>query len=198
MKNEDFSYTPREVAVLSHTPLRLVEKAIEEAVIPVRLLRPSTGGRPRRLLPCYAVGYARLIGRLDLSLRRDQKKRLAAALAAFGTAAGIPDRLEIAPAVEIDTARLLGEVAIAAARYREARDRLIVSDPGIQGGTPVIRGTRITVYAILGRIDGGEGVEEILEDYPYLTRDAVEAAATYARAHPLVGRPGDRPWRRAA
>lgn len=198
MKNEDFSYTPREVAVLSHTPLRLVEKAIEEAVIPVRLLRPSTGGRPRRLLPGYAVGYARLIGRLDLSLRRDQKKRLAAALAAFGSAAGIPDRLEIAPAVEIDIARLLGEVAIAAARYREARDRLIVSDPGIQGGTPVIRDTRITVYAILGRIDGGEGIEEILEDYPYLTWDAVEAAATYARAHPLVGRPGDRPWRRAA
>lgn len=198
MKNEDFAYTPREVAVLSHMPLRLVEKAIEEAVIPARLLRPSTGGRPRRLLPGHAVCYARLIGQLDLSLRRDQKKRLAAALAASETAGGIPDRLEIAPAVEIDTARLLGEVAAAAIRYREARDRLIVSDPGIQGGTPVIRGTRITVYTILGRIDGGERAEEILEDYPYLTRDAVEAAVTYARAHPLVGRPGDRPWRRAA
>jgi uncharacterized protein (DUF433 family) len=75
-------------------------------------------------------------------------------------------------------------------------DTHIVVDDEIKGGTPVIRGTRITVYAILGRIDHGETIEDILDDYPNLTREAVEAAVAYARAHPFVARPGGRPWAR--
>lgn len=68
----------------------------------------------------------------------------------------------------------------------------------ILGGTPVIRGTRITVYAIDGRLSGGDTVEEIVGDYaPMLSREAVEAAALYARNHPLAGRLGGRPWRRS-
>jgi uncharacterized protein (DUF433 family) len=70
----------------------------------------------------------------------------------------------------------------------------IVIDDGIMGGTPVIRGTRVTVYAVLGRIDHGETIDDILADYPDLTREAIEAAIIYARTHPLVGRPDGRPW----
>ena len=70
----------------------------------------------------------------------------------------------------------------------------IVVDEEIKGGTPVIRGTRMTVYAVLGRIDHGETIDDILADNPDLTREALEAAINYARAHPLVGRPGGRPW----
>ena len=70
----------------------------------------------------------------------------------------------------------------------------IVVDEEIKGGTPVIRGTRLTVYAVLGRIDHGETIDDILADNPDLTREALEAAIIYARSHPLVGRPGGRPW----
>ena len=64
------------------------------------------------------------------------------------------------------------------------RDPFIVVDAAIQGGTAVIRGTRMTVYSVLGRIDHGDTIEDILEDNPDLTRDAIEAAIAYARAHP--------------
>jgi uncharacterized protein (DUF433 family) len=70
----------------------------------------------------------------------------------------------------------------------------IVVDEEIKGGTPVIRGTRMTVYAVLGRVDHGETIDDILADNPDLTREALEAAINYARSHPLVGRPGGRPW----
>ena len=74
----------------------------------------------------------------------------------------------------------------------------IVLDEAIKGGTRVIRGTRITVYSMLGRVEHGETVDDILGDNPDLSREAVEAAITYARTHPLMGRPGGRPWANAA
>jgi len=70
-------------------------------------------------------------------------------------------------------------------------------NPKVMLGKPVIRGTRITVYSVLGRIQHGETVDDILDDNPDLSREAIEAAITFARTHPLVGRPGGRPWTRA-
>ena len=79
-------------------------------------------------------------------------------------------------------------------KYQANSDAFIAIDPDVMGGTPVIRGTRVTVYALLGRIEHGETVEDILSDYPDLTSEAIEAAIGYARAHPLVEAPGGRPW----
>jgi uncharacterized protein (DUF433 family) len=66
----------------------------------------------------------------------------------------------------------------------EERDRLITVNPDVQGGTPVIRGTRMTVYSVLGRVEHGDTIADILADNPDISRDAVEAAVAYARAHP--------------
>ena len=76
--------------------------------------------------------------------------------------------------------------------------QIIVTNPAIMGGMPTIRGTRITAQSILGRLESGDSVESVLEDYPYLDRDAVEAAALYAKANPPRGRPGGKLWRRAS
>lgn len=57
---------------------------------------------------------------------------------------------------------------------------LIVSDPTIMMGKPVIAGTRITVEAILEKLAAGETVEQILEAYPRLTREGVKAALAFA------------------
>ena len=54
-------------------------------------------------------------------------------------------------------------------------------DPEVMLGKPVIRGTRITVEIILERIAAGCPIEEVLGDYPRLTRDDVLAAVAYAR-----------------
>ena len=80
-----------------------------------------------------------------------------------------------------------------AERYRAARDALIEVDQEIMGGTAIIRGTRMTVYSVLGRIEHGDSVDDILAENPDLAREAIEAAIIYARTHPLMGRPGGRP-----
>jgi uncharacterized protein (DUF433 family) len=56
-------------------------------------------------------------------------------------------------------------------------------------GEAVIKGSDVEVYRIAALVDGGLSVEEILTDYPSLTREAVETAKAYADAHPKPGRP---------
>jgi uncharacterized protein (DUF433 family) len=57
---------------------------------------------------------------------------------------------------------------------------MIVSDPNIMMGKPVIRGTRITVESIVERLGAGESVEAIVSAHPRLTREAVLAAVSFA------------------
>ena len=61
---------------------------------------------------------------------------------------------------------------------------MIVSDPKVMAGKPVVAGTRITVDLILEKLDGGESIEAVLESHPRLTREGVLAAVRYA-AHAL-------------
>lgn len=58
----------------------------------------------------------------------------------------------------------------------------IIMDPAILGGKPVIAGTRISVQLILEKLRDGWCVDDLLEDYPRLSRDQVTAALAYAAA----------------
>jgi len=64
----------------------------------------------------------------------------------------------------------------------KAMNGLIVVDPKICSGKPVIRGTRIMVKNILGMVAGGDNLDQILYSYPELTREMVQAALEYAAA----------------
>lgn len=54
--------------------------------------------------------------------------------------------------------------------------------PDVMVGKPVIKGTRITVDLILEKLADDVPIEEILADYPRLTREDVLAAVAYARS----------------
>lgn len=53
-------------------------------------------------------------------------------------------------------------------------------NPRIMLGKPVIKGTRITVEIILNKLSQNILVDEILADYPRLTREDIQAAIAYA------------------
>lgn len=57
---------------------------------------------------------------------------------------------------------------------------LIISDPKVMLGKPVIRGTRITVEHILNEMANGLTIEQILEGYPHLTYQGIIAALHFA------------------
>lgn len=53
---------------------------------------------------------------------------------------------------------------------------IIVTDPGIMGGTPCFRGTRVPLKNLLDYLEGGYPLAEFLEDFPTVSRDmAIQA-----------------------
>jgi uncharacterized protein (DUF433 family) len=83
---------------------------------------------------------------------------------------------------------------------------VIVSDPDVMVGEPIVAATRITVDLVLDTLGAGEGIEQLAEAHPRLTREAVTATLRFAAqkrraevVYPprheigvtlLVGRPG--------
>jgi uncharacterized protein (DUF433 family) len=67
--------------------------------------------------------------------------------------------------------------------YQEAamrRLKRITVDPQVMGGKPCIRNLRITVGTIVGLIGAGRTTEEVLDAYPYLEREDILEALSYA------------------
>ena len=59
-------------------------------------------------------------------------------------------------------------------------EAMIVSDPKVMMGKPVIRGTRITVELILRKLSEGASEADLLDGYPQLSRENIQAAIAYA------------------
>ena len=84
-----------------------------------------------------------------------------------------------------------GVLVVARYNVRMEFDR-ITHDPAVMGGKPCIRGLRVTVGTVLGLLATGESRERILQAYPYLEPQDLDAALAYAawrleeREEPLV------------
>lgn len=59
-------------------------------------------------------------------------------------------------------------------------EQLIISDPKIMMGKPVVAGTRITVELILDKLASGESIDQILSAHPRLTEQSIRAAIAFA------------------
>jgi uncharacterized protein (DUF433 family) len=59
------------------------------------------------------------------------------------------------------------------------QDRITVS-PGVRGGKPCIKGTRITVYDVLEYLAGGMTEAQILSDFPDLKAEDIRACLAFA------------------
>jgi len=58
----------------------------------------------------------------------------------------------------------------------------ITVDPEILGGTPVFRGTRVPVDALLGNLEAGVSIDEFLENFPTVSREQVLEVLKFSRA----------------
>jgi uncharacterized protein (DUF433 family) len=59
--------------------------------------------------------------------------------------------------------------------------QIIVSNPKIMMGQPVVSGTRITVDLILEGLSAGESFDQLLKAHPRLTKEGIQAALQFAR-----------------
>jgi uncharacterized protein (DUF433 family) len=69
---------------------------------------------------------------------------------------------------------------------------MIISDPKIMMGKPVVKWTRITVELILEKLAAGESVEQILEAHPRLTRESIKASCTFFQPYKFFYRTFER------
>jgi len=61
-------------------------------------------------------------------------------------------------------------------------NEIIVRDPELLGGTAVFRGTRVPFQALLDYLEGGQTLDEFLDDFPTVTRAAAISALELAKS----------------
>ena len=73
-------------------------------------------------------------------------------------------------------------ILLEGAREAQAMDysKIITIEPGKMGGKPCVRGMRITVYDVLDYLASGMTEDEILHDFPDLTREDIRACLAFA------------------
>jgi uncharacterized protein (DUF433 family) len=68
------------------------------------------------------------------------------------------------------------------ARSVNLAGEVIVKDPDVLGGTPVFRGTRVPFQALLDYLEGGQNLDEFIDDFPTVTREATVSALELANS----------------
>lgn len=97
--------------------------------------------------------------------------------------------------LKVDLQPVILEVEAGLNRLERARS-VVMLDPGILSGEPVLSGTRIPVHDIADMLNAGETVDAVANAYPQLSRDQITPAADYATAYPRRGCPRGKPdWR---
>lgn len=62
------------------------------------------------------------------------------------------------------------------------RESVILSDPEIMGGTPCFRGTRVPVDSLIDYLEAGDSLDEFLDNFPSVSREAAVSALEEAKA----------------
>ncbi len=182
--------TPTEAAVVSSVAVRDVNRVIDEKILPEGLYKV---GRDRsRRFSADACAFISFYFMSANQLTSEERMR---------TIAAASKHLREEPSSKLEKEWIIrqGFLSIDLAPFlRSARQRLarlsaaralVVEDPDILGGTPVIKGTRVPVYDVAASVAAKLPAERILAAYPGLTAEALEMAAFYAEANPQRGRP---------
>lgn len=62
------------------------------------------------------------------------------------------------------------------------RNGVITRDPDILGGTPVFQGTRVPFQSLLDYLEGGQTLNDFLDDFPTVSREAAVLALEHAKS----------------
>ncbi len=181
--------TRREAAELGHVSLSALDKAIEQKVVTAYRRRDGTWLRSEDFSVIILLQEMALP--LPVALKR-KIKRWVREMEPYR--AGRESEFAIGDALVVRWTPEMTETVETAESYATLRDQWIETDSETKGGEPVIRGTRITARGVAGRLDHGDTIEMLTEEYPSIPAEAFQTAYTYGRAHPRRGRPA-KPWR---
>lgn len=186
-----------EAAVVSRVSLRDVNRVIDEHILPEAFVSLDNGRHVLAgacsLIAFYFESARRLTSEERLFAIRIAEGRLARARTLPWSALLREDWTVHHEFLTIDLMPFMRGASERLDDLAAARE-IVTSSPDILGGTPVIRGTRVPVYA--ASVAAGHSVERMLEAWPSLDAEKIRLASIYAEANPLRGRPrvfGDLP-----
>jgi uncharacterized protein (DUF433 family) len=190
--------TPTEAAVVASVKVRDINRVIDEKLLPTDFYTLE-GGRRLYSVACPLIGfYFHAASRLTAEEREFLIGRACEQIIrkVIGKRGSRRRKRLYHPADWKIQDRFLTvnlwEFAVSAqdryAKLAEAR-KMVVEDPEILSGTPVIRGTRIPVYDVAASAATGQASERIRLAYPTLDNRMIELAVIYAEAMPPRGRP---------
>jgi uncharacterized protein (DUF433 family) len=189
--------TPPEAAVVARVTVRDINRVIDEGILPERFYTLE-GGRRLHVAACPLVGfYFHAAKALTAEERSLLIRRLSERIGPEMECRPVAHWRKISRPADWTvhdgflTVSLWEFVTSAEDRHEklaEARE-MVVEDPDILDGTPIIRGTRIPVYDVAASIAAGLSHERIRSAYPALDERTTELAAIYAEATPPRGRP---------
>ncbi|AZS19915.1 MULTISPECIES: DUF433 domain-containing protein [unclassified Caulobacter] len=175
--------TPTEAAVVAGVTVRDVNRIIDTRVLPERFYAWKGGRRLRSSGCTYVRFYVHAAGQLTADERALLIERAAAQTRPDTSEWTIQDGF-----LTYDLTTMAADTEARLSKLERARE-LVVEDPEILSGTPVIRGTRVPVYDVAASVAAGLSVSDILEGYPSLNEEKVELAVIFADATPQRGRP---------
>lgn len=180
--------SPREAAFVTGLSEKTINQAIDrDEVATVPATREDDHDR---MLAFSELVYLRLRETVGRLLSPEGKQMLREQLAEVR---GEPASAVSLGALELTVAPEVEAVKERLASIEQVRS-FVTTDDDVRAGEPVVRGTRIPVSVLADLARQGASTEELLEDYPSLTPESLEAALTYARLYPRRGRPKRAGW----
>jgi uncharacterized protein (DUF433 family) len=169
------------------------EKTIWQAIerSEIRPCRQAIGQRNEYVFDVKDLVYLRLRSRVRGFLGATGRRCLYEAMSQVedqleGLQLGIELQLSETMYLRLDS---IVEEVMCGLKAVSTAEEWVTSEPGIRGGEPVVRGTRVPVYLLADLQSKGVSSEEILADYPSITPEALRAAITWSKLHPKRGRP---------
>lgn len=182
--------SPREAGYVTGLSEKTINQAIDRKE--VATLPPRREGESERLLGFPELVYLSLRDVVGPLLSAEGKRKLQRQLDVL-RASPHPGGVTMGP-LELNIGNDIEAVIEKLDQIERAR-WFVVCDPEIRGGEPVVRDTRITVWMLADLTRQGAPREELLEDYPALTEESLDAALLFAKLYPRRGRPRRAPFR---
>jgi uncharacterized protein (DUF433 family) len=173
-------FTPAEVAFLLHESVRAVTKALDRG--PVRPVLQARPGASIRMIDWADLFYLFAVK----ALREDLTPRARAEFYEAVRRARIEQTDEVRfGRFRVAVADIVDEVKKRVAELAELRNKVMFAPDG----KAVLDSRGVAVHRIAALLNGGLSVNAVLEEYPSLSREAVETAYFYAHIWPKPGRP---------
>jgi uncharacterized protein (DUF433 family) len=183
---------PSEAAVVARVALRDVNRVIDEHILPEGFFSLDDGRRVAATACTLIAFYFDSAKRLTSEERLFAIREAGSRLHRFRTRALASlieeDWIVRDEFLTIDLAPFVRQTNERMERLGAARD-IVLSDPDVLGGAPIVRGTRVPVHDVAASVAAGLPMDRILAAYPSLDTDKIELATIYAEANPSRGRP---------